>query len=513
MTSQCQTLITGGRVVDPRHHIDEVLTIGITDGRIVHVDSEPITAAHTIDATGFVVAPGFVDMHSHAQNEIGHLLQAYDGVTTSLELECGAAPLNRTLNAAAEEGRALNYGYSASWLLARMMVMEGMDSDQVARLPTLPLEMFSAMQGSGNWAKPASEEERRAIIELVSQQLDDGAIGIGVLLGYAPAIDSAELHALARLAADRNTTLFVHARYGAEIEGHTAHESVSELVELSESTGARIHICHFASSNAGDAKKSTRVLSDAIDRGLPMTTESYPFEFASTVIGADFLSPEILRSNSTPASTITYLPGSEQVSSYDRLAELRAQDPGGLCLIQYYGPDLPVGVDELISTLSFPGAAFASDAMPLTRLTGGDEGKPFPTALPVPPGYAVHPRSGSCFIRAIAWLHRDTGLMDLSDVVSRSSDIPARILARSAPSFEAKGHLGVGADADIVIIDIDTAVPRFEPAPVTTAVGVVYLFVNGEMLIENRETTETAVAKGGRALLATASVAEQAGTQ
>lgn len=513
MTSQCQTLITGGRVVDPRHHIDEVLAIGITDGHIVHVDSEPIPALHTIDATGFVVAPGFVDMHSHAQNEIGHLLQAHDGVTTSLELECGAAPLKHTLSAAADEGRALNYGYSASWLLARMIIMEGMDSDQVARLPTLPLEMFSALQGSGNWSKPASEEQQQEIIELVSAQLDDGAIGIGVLLGYAPAIDSAELHALARLAANRDTTLFVHARYGAEIEGHSAHESVAELVELSESTGARIHICHFASSNAGDAEESTRVLSDAIDRGLPMTTESYPFEFASTVIGADFLSPEILRSNGTPASTITYLPGSEQVSSYDRLAELRAQDPGGLCLIQYYGPDLPVGVDELLSTLSFPGAAFASDAMPLTRLTGGDEGKPFPTALPVPTGYAVHPRSGSCFIRAIAWLHRDTGLMDLSDVISRSSDIPARILARSALSFEAKGHLGVGADADIVIVDVDAAVPRSDPAPVTTAEGVVYLFVNGEMVIENRETTETAVGKGGRALLATGSVAEQTGTR
>ena len=59
--------ITGGRVVDPRNLIDEVLTIGITDGRIVHVDSEPIPAQRTIDATGLVVAPGFVDMHSHAR--------------------------------------------------------------------------------------------------------------------------------------------------------------------------------------------------------------------------------------------------------------------------------------------------------------------------------------------------------------------------------------------------------------------------------------------------------------
>lgn len=512
MTEQCQTLITGGRVVDPRHHIDEVLTVGITDGRIVHVDSEPIPAQRTIDATGCVVAPGFVDMHSHAQNRVGHLLQAHDGVTTSLELECGAAPLNHTLRAAGSEGRSLNYGYSASWLLARMIVMEEMDADQVAQLPTLPLEMFSALQASENWARPATEEQLKKIIDLVAEQLDDGAIGIGVLLGYAPAIDSAELYALARLADEYDTILFVHARYGAEIEGHTAHESVNELVDLSEATGARIHICHFASSNAGDNDESAKQLMDAINRGLPMTTESYPFEFASTVIGADFLSPEILRSNGTPASTITYLPGSEQVSSYERLAELRAEDPGGLCLIQYYGPGLTAGVDELLSTLSLPGAAFASDAMPLTRINGVNEGKPLPTELPVPEGYAVHPRSGSCFIRAVSWLHRDTGLMGLSEIIARSSDIPARILATSAPAFEAKGHLGVGADADIVIIDVDAAEAQSEPSPVMTAKGIVHLFVNGRMIIENRERTDAA-AHGGRPILATAGSAEAKGLQ
>lgn len=511
MADQCQTLITGGRVVDPRNLIDEVLTIGITDGRIVHVDSEPIPAQRTIDATGLVVAPGFVDMHGHAQNKIGHLLQAHDGVTTSLELECGAAPLNHTLRAAAAEGRALNYGYSASWLLARMIVMEGMDADQTADLPTLPLHMFSALQSSGNWARPASAEQQQKIVDLVAEQIDDGAIGIGVLLGYAPAIDSAELHALARLAVEHDTILFVHARYGAEIDGHTAHESVNELIELSAATGARIHICHFASSNAGDNDASAKKLAEANNRGLPMTTESYPFEFASTVIGADFLSPEILESNGTPASTITYLPGSEQVSTYERLAELRALDPGGLCLIQYYGPDLTAGVDDLLSTLSIPGAAFASDAMPLTKIKGVNEGIAFPTELPVPEGYAVHPRSGSCFMRAISWLHRDTGLMDLSDVIARSSDIPARILATGAPAFDAKGHLGVGADADIAIIDIDEAEARSAPSPVKTAAGVVHLLVNGQLLVENCQSATTAT-EGGQPILSTAGPTRAKGT-
>lgn len=498
MPTQCQTLITGGRVVDPRHGIDEIVTLGITDGQIVYVDKPVIPAKRTIDASGLVVAPGFVDLHSHAQNSIGHLLQAYDGVTTSLELECGAAPLRHTLRAAEEEGRALNYGYSASWLLARMIVMEDMSSEEIDALPPLPLDVFGALQASQNWPKPASSEQQQAIINLIAEQLDHGAIGIGVLLGYAPAVGLAELDALAELAVAHGATLFVHARFGSGIPGHPAHESVSELVELSERTGVHIHICHFASSNADGADESSRVLAEAIDRGVPITTESYPFEFASTVIGADFLAPEVLEENGTPASTITYLPGVEVVASYDRLAELRTQDPGGLCLIQYYGPDQAVGVDQLISALSFPGAAFASDSMPLTVVGDSNADTLFPTTLPVPEGFAVHPRSSSCFIRAITWLHRDTGLMGLSEVISRSSDIPARILSEGAPAFEAKGHLGVGADADIVIFDLLTAKPREAPAPVAPADGVVHLFVNGELLIEDGTAHETTP---GRALL------------
>jgi N-acyl-D-aspartate/D-glutamate deacylase len=485
MTAQCQTLIIGGRVVDPRNGINDVLTVGITDGRIVHIGAEPIPAERSIDAEGLIVSPGFIDLHSHAQNRIGHLLQAHDGVTTSLELECGATPLLHSLEAAEREGRSLNFGYSASWLLARMIVMEDMGPSEVAKLPTLPLDSFGALQASQNWQKPADADQVDAIVELVADQLNDGAIGIGVLLGYAPAVDESELQTLAEMAVRRNAPLFVHVRYGANVADHAAYESVKELVELSERTGVQIHICHLASSNAGGGHEPSRLLQAAIERGLPITTESYPFEFASTVIGADFLSPQILEASGTPASTITYLPKNEKVSSYSRLAELRAQDPGGLCLIQYYGPDRPAGVDELISTLSFPDAAFASDAMPLTAVKGPDAPPCFPTSLPVPADFAVHPRSSSCFIRALTWLHRDTGLMSLDEVISRSSVIPARILASAAPIFESKGHLGVGADADIVIFDLATAEPRTEPVPVGTAQGVVHLFINGEQLIEH----------------------------
>lgn len=260
MKAQCQTLIIGGRVVDPRNGVDDVLTIGIADGRIVHVGPETIPAERSIDAEGLVVSPGFIDLHSHAQNQVGHLLQAFDGVTTSLELECGATPLHHSLNAAESEGRSLNYGYSASWLLARMIVTEGMSSSDIQELPPLPLDIFGKLQANQNWQKPATAQQIDAIIDILAEQLNNGAIGVGVLLGYAPAIDPIELQKLAEMAAERNAPLFVHVRYGANVADHSAYESVAELIELCERTGVQIHICHFASSNAGAGDGPTRLL-------------------------------------------------------------------------------------------------------------------------------------------------------------------------------------------------------------------------------------------------------------
>ena len=82
--------------------------------------------------------------------------------------------------------------------------------------------------------------------------------------------------------------------------------------------------------------------------------------------------------------------------------------------------------------------------------------------------------------------------MSLSEVISRSSDIPSRILSRTAPNFEAKGHLGVGADADVVVFDLSSAEPHASPVPVGTAQGVLHLFVNGEQLIDHGQLGVTA---------------------
>jgi len=75
--------------------------------------------ASIVDAWRLVVGPGFIDLHGHVRSIAGHRLQAFDGVATALDLEAGLAPVEVAPRRAAEEGRALHLGFSASWCLAR----------------------------------------------------------------------------------------------------------------------------------------------------------------------------------------------------------------------------------------------------------------------------------------------------------------------------------------------------------------------------------------------------------
>src|SRR5215207_6682898 len=98
-------VIREGRVMDPESGLDAVRHVGISGGRIVAVSAQPLPGRATIDARGLVVAPGFIDLHAHGQNAENDALRAADGVTTALELEIGAADVDRFY--AEREGTAL----------------------------------------------------------------------------------------------------------------------------------------------------------------------------------------------------------------------------------------------------------------------------------------------------------------------------------------------------------------------------------------------------------------------
>ena len=118
-------MINDGRALDPASALDGMRSLGIVGGRIAAISQEPLSGARTIDATEKVVGPGFIDYHAHGGTLLSGRLQAFDGVTTAIEAEVGQLPIPDAYALAAKQGRATNYGWTASWGLARMNVLAG----------------------------------------------------------------------------------------------------------------------------------------------------------------------------------------------------------------------------------------------------------------------------------------------------------------------------------------------------------------------------------------------------
>jgi predicted amidohydrolase YtcJ len=114
------TVLQGGRVLDPETGLDAIRNVGITQGRIMRISPETLAGKRVLDAKGLIVAPGFIDLHQHAQDVASGRLKAFDGVTTALEMEIGAPDVAAFLQK--KDGRSLiNYGTTASHAAARAL--------------------------------------------------------------------------------------------------------------------------------------------------------------------------------------------------------------------------------------------------------------------------------------------------------------------------------------------------------------------------------------------------------
>jgi cytosine/adenosine deaminase-related metal-dependent hydrolase len=483
-------MLRGGRVIDPASGTDEVGDVLVDDGSVRAVGPGLAAPDGTavVDVSGLIVGPGFVDLHSHVHSIAGQRLQALDGVATCLDLEAGLMPIERAYREAAAAGRPLNYGFSASWGGARAQVLLG-------ATPDASIESGLAVLGEPGWQRSSSPTELAQWLELLSTEVADGALGIGVLMGYAPRSDPGEFLAVARLAAEAGVPTYTHVRELVEADPTTPVDGSEEITIAAAETGAAMHHCHVNSTSRRHIDRVLGLLDDARQAGSRVTVETYPYGAGSTAIGAFFLGPERLAAWGLRPSNIVVIATGERVANDARLRELRRTDPGIECLVEFFDESDPGDHAMLQRALAFPDSIVASDAMPVLW----PDGRRDCLDWPLPPGGRTHPRTAGTFTRSLRMMVRESGTWSWLEAFRRCAYLPARVLDDVAPGARGKGWLGAGSDADIVVLDPATVTDRAGYIePTRPSQGVRHLLVNGTFVVHDGELVTDALP--GRAL-------------
>ncbi len=436
------TVLQGGRVMDPETGLDAIRNVGITDGRIMRISSEPLTGKRVLDAKGLVVAPGFIDLHQHAQDVASSRLKAFDGVTSALEMEIGVPDVAAFLQK--KQGRSLiNYGTTASHAAARALAF-----GQPIHEPTI-------VPPSGDATNlPATPDQIKAIEDRLGQELDAGALGIGMGIQYTPGATRFEVIQMFRLAASRRVPVFTHVRSFGLIEPGSSIEAVSEVIGAAAISGASLHVVHINSSCISVALECVSLVAGARARGLDVTTEAYPYIAGMTAINSALFNPG-WREKLGIGYDALQLPDSGERLTKERFDTLHAE-PGNRSVLLF------MNTQEMVdAVIAQPLVMIASD---------GEDG---------------HPRNAGTFSRILARYVRERGSITLMDAIRKMALMPAQRLEKSTVAARRKGRLQEGADADIVVFDPAVAADRSTYAsPRNPSVGMKYVMVGGTVLID-----------------------------
>ncbi len=467
--------IIGGRVIDPETGLDQRRNIGITGASIAIVTEQKITATKIIDAAGLVVSPGFIDMHAHGQTIPAARMQAMDGVTTGLELEAGVLPVSDYYEELGREGRPINYGASVNWASARI-------ATHLNSSPSHAIEWFFENFKNPSWQTAISTEDQLASIEkLVSEGLDQGGIGVGFLLGYAPGTGRKEYYQISDLAARRSQPTFTHARFLSMLEPGSSFEGMAEVVSVAAGTGVQAHIVHLNSMSLRDIDLIKPMILKAQRSGLRITTEAYPYGAGSTGIGAAMFQGPNWRERTGGMTAHNFDVNGKRLTEKE-FAYLQKEKPETETIIHFLDVSKAKDKAKLDMSVLMPGGVIGSDGGTWS-VNGQRVAK---DTWPIPKNAWSHPRGAGTYARFLGHYVRERKLLSLLDAIERISYGPAKILQVSAPQMKKKGRIQAGVDADIVIFDLDTVADRATYAkPAQTSAGFHHVIVNGTVLVED----------------------------
>jgi N-acyl-D-aspartate/D-glutamate deacylase len=431
-------VILGGRVIDPSSNLDAVRNFGILDGRIAAITPQEIRGRDAIDARGLVVAPGFIDIHTHGQTPETYRFYSLDGVTTALELELGTSDVDGWYHERSA-GEVINYGVSIGHIKVRMSVMH----DAGTFMPV----------GDGAY-RVASSADTDEIASLIEIGLSQGAVDIGAGFPYTPAATREELLAVFNIAARTKTPVHLHITPGSD--------GLKEALSLAIETGAPLHVVHINSSSLAELPVMLEMIRDAQSRGHDVTTETYPYAAGMTEIQSATIQDIYKDASDARLAELEWPPTGERLN---RKSFANYADTGGPIVVH-------TNTEEMVAlAINSPLTIIASDAY-WQNGTG-------------------HPRTTGTYAKVLGHYVRETRSLSLMDAISKMTLRPAQRLETRVPAMRQKGRLTVGADADITIFDPATVMDRSTyREPSLPPVGIQHVIVNGVSVVTNARPVE-----------------------
>jgi N-acyl-D-amino-acid deacylase len=483
-------IISGGRVIDGTGNPWFNADVALKDGRIAEIGRiSPSRAARVIDAKDLIVAPGFIDVHTHIEGGILDLPAAENflrmGVTSVVTGNCGgsALPLGEWFTRLEQKGISIN----------------------VAALVGHNTVRHAGM--NGDFDRPPTTEELQKMRELVDQAMRDGAVGFSTGLEYIPGT-YARTDEIAEMAK-------VSAKYGGVYASHMRNEdidiekSINETLAVGAQAGCPVEISHFkvsSKSRWGASAITIKMVEDARAQGRQVTVDQYLYPAGSTGIGILFPSWLFEGGNDKTRERLQDAATRERVKremiaksaqggfkdfSFAYVANHRAnQSFNGknipeITKIVKQKTDVNSQAEQAIDLLLAGGAQMVLHKMsdqdverifkqPFT-MVASDAGVLDPEGSSVP-----HPRGFGNNARVLGVYVREKRLVGLEEAIRKMSSLPAQTF-----NLWDRGLLRPGMAADVVIFDEKTVADRatFEQ-PKQYAAGIDYVIVNGQVVIE-----------------------------
>ena len=496
-------LLKNGRIVDGTGSpwfAGDVAIRGDSIARIAPAIDEP--AARTVDVRGAVIAPGFIDIHTHARRGLSDVPTAPNyvrqGVTTLIEGPDGSSPL--PLGAFFDQMDRLRKSVNIASFIGQGTVR-------------------SAVIGSGN--RTATPDEIRKMTDLVEQGMKDGALGMSTGLFYVPGTftPTAEVIELAKAA----------ARHGGIHESHQRDDaaklldSVAETIAIGEKGGLPTQISHakvVGVANWGRSADMLKLVDAARARGVDVTIDQYPYTASSTSVAAALIPAWVLEGGRQQTLARLKESGPREKAKAGIVAMIRDERGGGdpknvqfancgfdpalagktladLTRARGMAPTIRNAAEVTMWIVERGGCQGIFHAMserdlvrilrhPATMVASDGSVPTFGEASP-------HPRSYGTFARVLGRYVRDQKVVSLEDAVRKMSAFPAARLGLSD-----RGVLRPGLKADISVFDAATVrdTATFEK-PHQYAEGFSHVIVNGQVVFENGAMTD---ARPGRVL-------------